>query len=265
MHILRAVYGVGGSDAVKDKIARAELFIAADGSYVERTNAHVGRDLNRHYDALLGVRKCPFMDSPYDITAVGVHGTNLFRTSRRIGAADIVQNSPRTPTSPSNRRTQARSSKGINHARADRTATFHYRAVCASRLGHPVRLAGGRDWVFPVDAVPEQNLPCDAVYSILLECEDGNTDAHAIRVNGVDVIALGHGVRTVILDHDFFAAYDSIMRSIAGLTDADDDSGVVHSLGVVRGGAEGRVQGFVPMHKATPPPAWLVVSDTIAV
>ncbi|KZV87126.1 hypothetical protein EXIGLDRAFT_724076 [Exidia glandulosa HHB12029] len=130
---------------------------------------------------------------------------------------------------------------------------------------HPIRLAGGHDWVFPADVVPEQVLPCDAVYSILLEREDGNADAHAIRVNGVDVIALGHGVHTGILDHDFFATYDNVVRSIAALTDPADDSGVVHSLGVVRGGAEGRVQGFVPMHKATSTSAWPVVSDTITV
>ncbi|KAH7105970.1 ras GEF [Auriculariales sp. MPI-PUGE-AT-0066] len=100
-------FGLGGgadagSDAtrlattdVQTEIARAELFIAADGSYVETTSAHAARELKRRYDTLLGVGKGRFQRSPYAITAVMVHGRTMFRISRKEDDADVLPDTAR--------------------------------------------------------------------------------------------------------------------------------------------------------------------------
>ncbi|EJD51304.1 hypothetical protein AURDEDRAFT_182040 [Auricularia subglabra TFB-10046 SS5] len=114
---------------------------------------------------------------------------------------------------------------------------------------HPVRIARTADWVFPADIAPARVLACDAVYSLLLERCDGNANAHAVSVNGVDVIGLGHGVTSGILEHAFFADHDRVVWSLAQLPGIEE-SGVAHCSGVRRG-SNGRVNAFIPHQAAT--------------
>ena len=65
--------------------------LAADGSYVETTNAHAARELKRRYDVLLGVGKGAFLRSPYAITAVDVQQTKMFRISCVLAVARVGQ------------------------------------------------------------------------------------------------------------------------------------------------------------------------------
>ncbi|EJD49306.1 ras GEF [Auricularia subglabra TFB-10046 SS5] len=92
------------NEAISTEIASAELYIAADGSYVETTSAHAARELKRRYDVLLGVGKGAFLRSPYAITAVDVQQTKMFRISRRIDDADVLERQqtpqPQSPSEP---------------------------------------------------------------------------------------------------------------------------------------------------------------------
>ncbi|KAH7097401.1 Hh protein intein-like-domain-containing protein [Auriculariales sp. MPI-PUGE-AT-0066] len=107
-------------------------------------------------------------------------------------------------------------------------------------------LSGSSEWVFPADITSAEPLPCDAVYSILLSRMDGDSDAHAVTMNGgVSVIGLGHGVQDGILAHPFFANFDRVVQSLATLPSTEDVTGVYGCVGVSRG-ADGRVTSFLP-------------------
>ncbi|KAK0743020.1 ribosomal protein L13e-domain-containing protein [Schizothecium vesticola] len=85
---------------------------------------------------------------------------------------------------------------------------------------HPVRVEG--EWVFPVDVKRREVRYTGAVYSVLLE-RDEDADAHAICVDGVWGVTLGHGrtgadgrvgdVRT----HGFLGDYDRVVKSLGVL------------------------------------------------
>ena len=110
---------------------------------------------------------------------------------------------------------------------------------------HPVRVEG--EWVFPVDVKRREVRYTGAVYSVLLE-RDADADAHAICVDGVWGVTLGHG-RTGgdgrvgdVRAHGFLGDYDRVVKSLGVLHRSR--SGLVLGGGVKRDPRTGLVVGF---------------------
>jgi hypothetical protein len=118
---------------------------------------------------------------------------------------------------------------------------------------HPVRLVlpnSGASWVFPARVVKPVVVPCDAVYSVLLEKgEDNSVDAHSISISGVWCVTLGHGIvkdghGTDVRAHAFFGNYERVVREMSKLDGFFEEDGVVGCEGLKRGN-DGLVCGFV--------------------
>jgi hypothetical protein len=118
---------------------------------------------------------------------------------------------------------------------------------------HPVRLSDARAreegrWMFPADVVKPTVVPCDAVYSILLEKEDDCPLAHSISVSGVWCLTLGHGLLNSAQDdvraHPFLGDYDKVLEEISCLDGFRQGGGIVRCAGTKKG-PDGLVCGFV--------------------
>jgi hypothetical protein len=129
---------------------------------------------------------------------------------------------------------------------------------------HPVRLPvsdagrGGEvgKWVFPADIATPAILPCDAVYSVLLERDqDSGPCAHTISVSGVWCVTLGHGVLksagSDVRAHVFLGDYDRVLKEISRLDGFFEEGGVVRCAGT-RKGSDGLTCGFVRETAACP-------------
>ncbi|KAK0615610.1 ribosomal protein L13e-domain-containing protein [Bombardia bombarda] len=88
---------------------------------------------------------------------------------------------------------------------------------------HPVSLDGGQSWTFPKD-VSRRSVPYSgSVYSVLLQ-RDADVDAHAIMVDGVWGVSLGHGLTRAeqvvggdVRVHRFLGDYDAVVGSLKKL------------------------------------------------
>jgi len=117
---------------------------------------------------------------------------------------------------------------------------------------HPIRVEG--KWVFPADVVEAQLEECDAVYTVLLEA-GAVTDAHALEVEGVTAVTLGHGLvgskEADARAHPFFGSYTKVLDSLRELSGFESEDGVAHCVGVHRDSA-GLICGFAkPATEAT--------------
>jgi len=113
---------------------------------------------------------------------------------------------------------------------------------------HPVHLDG--KWSFPADLFEPQETACEAVYSLLLEPDD-QPDAHAVTIEGVTCITLGHGLVVPTGDgfqdvrvHAFLGDYEKVLQAIAGFPGFDGVDGIVHTRGVVRSSESGLITGL---------------------
>jgi len=114
---------------------------------------------------------------------------------------------------------------------------------------HPVvPQAGSGAWAFPSDLTATQRLPCDAIYSILLE-PDTNPNAHTVFMAGMACVTLGHGLSDPsaadVRAHAFLGNYSKVLESLRFLPGFSDVSGVVHCGGVMKG-TDGMVCSFAP-------------------
>lgn len=114
---------------------------------------------------------------------------------------------------------------------------------------HPimVRRGDGYRWVFPKDVSTRPVRYTGPVYSVLLE-RDSDPNAHAILVDGVWGVTLGHGLkkgdkRMDVRIHEFFGDYDKVHRALSRLS--MKGSGVVPAGGVSRNPRTGLINGFV--------------------
>ena len=109
---------------------------------------------------------------------------------------------------------------------------------------HPIRVE--EKWVFPADVVEAQMEECNAVYTVLLEA-DAHVDAHALEVEGVTAVTLGHGLvagkEADVRVHPFFGSYTKVLDSIKDLAGFESEGGVAHCAGVNRDSA-GLICGF---------------------
>ncbi len=94
---------------------------------------------------------------------------------------------------------------------------------------HPVSHSGGSgSWVFPCRDPAARKGPqvryTGSIYSVLLQ-PDADADAHAVRIEGVWVVTLGHGMTSAadartagdVRVHKFFGNYAAVCRSLATL------------------------------------------------
>jgi len=73
---------------------------------------------------------------------------------------------------------------------------------------HPVWV--GDTWVFPLQLAAVRALPCEYVYSLVLDA------GHKVSINGVTCITLAHDQRTGVAQHPYFASPE-IVRDLAGM------------------------------------------------
>lgn len=153
--------------------------------------------------------------------------------------------------------------KGFRKVRAVLKTAVEDERMClvGSRLlvtpWHPISLdENGKDWVFPMDLVAhgEDTVSYTGyIYSVLLE-NDPDADGHAIMVEGVWGVTLGHGLTGMgegegvvmgdgdVRTHRFFGDYDLVVQSLAKLQCNQD--GVLMGGGVTRDARTGLVNGF---------------------
>lgn len=65
---------------------------------------------------------------------------------------------------------------------------------------HPIRI--NQTWTFPCDVTPAQVLPCEAVYSFLLNKES----EHVMLINGMQCVTLAHNKQEEVVRHAFFGS-----------------------------------------------------------
>ncbi|KAH9885313.1 hint-domain-containing protein [Xylariomycetidae sp. FL2044] len=109
---------------------------------------------------------------------------------------------------------------------------------------HPIRMmddgVGEERWVFPAQVPGARGVRyTGAVYSVLLQ-PDADVEAHALRIDGVWGVTLGHGLVGGSVDddvraHPFWGSYGEIVKEMARLGMRED--GVVNGNG---GGGFGR-------------------------
>eukprot|EP00928_Gymnodinium_smaydae_P080587 TRINITY_DN64255_c0_g1_i1.p1 TRINITY_DN64255_c0_g1~~TRINITY_DN64255_c0_g1_i1.p1 ORF type:complete len:677 (+),score=76.31 TRINITY_DN64255_c0_g1_i1:91-2121(+) len=85
-------------------------------------------------------------------------------------------------------------------------------AGCGPRLTpyHPVRVNG--HWQFPVDIAPVQNMPCDAVYTVVLD-----EGACALVIDGVACVTWGHGIEEGVAKHPYFGDRKRVLEDLSHL------------------------------------------------
>ena len=119
---------------------------------------------------------------------------------------------------------------------------------------HPIRHRGTKDWVFPIDSteagkVVAQAPLVDTIYSFLLQtqraADGGPVDAPWLSVNGIDVVAMAHGLSDSagVVSHPYFAT-DAIRRDLEALP-GHADKGVVRVAGWRRDTRDQKVNGII--------------------
>lgn len=64
--------------------------------------------------------------------------------------------------------------------------------------GHPIKWQG--TWIKPKSIFEAESVQCDYFYNLVVDC------GHVARVNGVELILLGHGYTDGILKHDYLGS-----------------------------------------------------------
>jgi len=80
---------------------------------------------------------------------------------------------------------------------------------------HPVFVDGA--WQFPADLAPAREMPCEAVFSFVLE-----EGASALFVEGVPCVSLGHGLQDGDVRHHFFGCRAAVERDLAKFPGFED-------------------------------------------
>ncbi|KDQ06763.1 hypothetical protein BOTBODRAFT_235615 [Botryobasidium botryosum FD-172 SS1] len=128
---------------------------------------------------------------------------------------------------------------------------------------HPIYAPAAGRWVFPRDLVCPEDTACDAIYSILLE-PDARHDAHAVMIEGVRCVTLGHGLVSPsdndgklagldVRSHAFLGDYGKILSALSVLLGFNTAEGVVTTGGVMRS-RSGLVIGFAKPVASIPRP-----------
>lgn len=104
---------------------------------------------------------------------------------------------------------------------------------------HPVFVDGA--WRFPAELARARELPCEAVFTLLLE-----EGAGAVLVEGVPCVSLGHGLEEGAARHSFFGSRTAVERDLAKFPGFEDGLVDLAPGDVLRDPATGLVCGFHP-------------------
>ena len=132
-------------------------------------------------------------------------------------------------------------------------------AMCALNGGlivtpwHPVS-SSAEAWTFPARMARRTVRYTGSIYSVLLQ-RDEDIDAHAIMVNGVWGVTLGHGLVDMEASedaraHPFFGDYEVVLQSLNQL--GQSRNGLVVCGGIKRAAGTGLVAGFKKAKSSTP-------------
>ena len=123
---------------------------------------------------------------------------------------------------------------------------------------HPVLVDSGSTWKFPVNLDAAQNIDGfkEPVYAVQLQRkpDDDHADAHAINVDGLWGVTMGHGLvesgeeaqKRDIRNHVFYGNYDAVAASLDALP--KDEDGLALSAGVTKNSETGLAEAFIPFH-----------------
>jgi len=103
---------------------------------------------------------------------------------------------------------------------------------------HPVRLDG--KWCFPAELANAQEMPCEAVYTLLLE--EGAEGA--MLVEGIPCVSLGHGLEEGAAQHPFFGDRAAVQAALAKLPGFEDGLVDLTAGSIVRDPETGLVCSF---------------------
>ncbi|KAJ1310373.1 hypothetical protein OPQ81_007111 [Rhizoctonia solani] len=106
---------------------------------------------------------------------------------------------------------------------------------------HPTYYNGS--WTFPAKVCEPRSLPCDYVYSVLLE-PSPDSESHSILIEGTWCVTLGHGSTDLVRAHPFLGDYARVVESLSQLEGYYDESGIVECAGVARDRLTNIVSGF---------------------
>lgn len=102
---------------------------------------------------------------------------------------------------------------------------------------HPVCVDGA--WRFPADLTEAREMPCEAVYSLLLE-----EGADALVADGVPCVALGHGLEEGAARHPFFGCRAAVEAALAKLPGFEDGLVDLTQSSVLRDPETGLICGY---------------------
>ena len=109
---------------------------------------------------------------------------------------------------------------------------------------HPIRLKSS--WCFPksIDSSVPFTDEFDAVYSFLLEMDDGSQVQHGLLVQGIECAPLGHSITGDVIGHDFFGDPQAIRDALISVSPEQFNKGLVKITHMSRA-PEGDVCGFL--------------------
>lgn len=109
---------------------------------------------------------------------------------------------------------------------------------------HPIKL--NSTWCFPnqITAAIPYTHEFDAVYSFLLEMDDGSQVEHGLLVQGVECAPLGHSITGDVIGHDFFGDPQAIRHALISVSPEQFNEGLVEITHMQRA-PEGDVCGFL--------------------
>ena len=84
---------------------------------------------------------------------------------------------------------------------------------------HPVRVDSDAPWQFPRSISAARDVLCSAVYSFLIERDQGpHRWASSLECDGVEVVALAHGIQSGCASHAFWGTQRCVdaLRACAG-------------------------------------------------
>ena len=109
---------------------------------------------------------------------------------------------------------------------------------------HPIKI--NSSWCFP-KSIPSSapfTDEFDAVYSFLLEMDDGSQVEHGLLVQGVECAPLGHSITGDVIGHDFFGDPQAIRHALITVSPEQFNEGLVEITHMQRA-PEGDVCGFL--------------------
>ena len=102
-------------------------------------------------------------------------------------------------------------------------------------------------WNFPINI--KNHYPYeydfDAVYSFLVEMEDGSEVDCGFIVQNIECAPLGHSIKEPNVEHDFFGNKNAVIENLKKMNAEQFDNGLVIATNLKRSMINGTVNGFI--------------------